>query len=541
MARHINAGGGTAAGFGRLRARRRGRALIGVALVAVLIGGVLVYRHLADGCGGERTQISVMTDAAVAEPLGPIAAAASKNSCFDYRIAAVANVDVPGRLSARDTSVDLWLADSQTRARRVTEQVRIKTDLVAPSVASSPVVVVGSMLGSPKSWVEVMSMPKLQVGNPIDTSTGEAPIIGGVASLAAGKISQSTFVQAMTMMATQRHSVAVGKDSDDARFALANTSDVPTVASEQQYLSFLRGNPGSRLMAKVPAEGTVMLTYPLVNTAQQARRDLAARAGRRLVESAESISGRKILNEKGFRSADGTGIGSAVTVLTFDDTAVINKALQNWQIFAIPTRMLEVLDTSGSMRTRTGGASRAELVAEATVGGLELLGNSAKVGLWIFGINKGGKGKDWKEVAPIRRLDDRSAGSRHRARLAALIRKAMSDKLGGGTGLYDTTLAAYKRMVDTYDPTTTNTVAIVTDGKNEDADSITLDELLSQLASLQDPGRPVRIVAIGVSDEADESALRKIGEVTGGTSYIAREPKDIKGIFTTEVSKLVQD
>ena len=46
---------------------------------------------------------------------------------------------------------------------------------------------------------------------------------------------------------------------------------------------------------------------------------------------------------------------------------------------------------------------------------------------------------------------------------------------GGGTGLYDTALAAYRTALRNYDPHYSNAVVLMTDGRNEDPGSISLD------------------------------------------------------------------
>lgn len=536
MKRH-SAGTRRAGGRGATPAsgRRVGvrHALTGLALVALLISGGIVWRGLADGCGGNRESVSVITDSDMAAVLTTLGRQAADNSCYDFRVSAVPTIDVPAKLTA-GSRADLWLADSPTRARRVIQQVRLKTDYVAQSLASSPVMVVGTALGEPKTWTDVMKIDSLQVGNPLESSTGDAPIVGGVASVAAGKSTRGEFRQGMVSMVTQRLNLAPGQDTDEARLKLADSSVTPVVASEQQYLAYMREHKRSRLMAKAPSSGTVALTYPLVNTAEQTRKSRAAKAGAVLVAAAASGKGRKVINDAGYRNPDGSGIGDEVPLLTFDDVRQIDTALASWQVIGVPTRTLQVIDTSGSMRLPAGNSTRAGLLADATDTGMKLQGRNAQAGTWIFGINKGGNGQDWREVAPVKRLDDMSSGTMHRDLVTTATINALRNELGGGTGLYDTTLAAYEYMVDTYDPSATNAVVIATDGENEDADSISLDDLLNRLRALRDPARPVQILTLGLTDDADEDALKQIADAVGGVTYIARTASDIKNIFTSE-------
>ena len=61
----------------------------------------------------------------------------------------------------------------------------------------------------------------------------------------------------------------------------------------------------------------------------------------------------------------------------------------------------------------------------------------------------------------------------------------------GKTGLYDTVLAAYKAVQNNWDPSRVNSVVIMTDGQNDDPGGMTLDQLISQLKSIQNPAKPV--------------------------------------------------
>ena len=103
--------------------------------------------------------------------------------------------------------------------------------------------------------------------------------------------------------------------------------------------------------------------------------------------------------------------------------------------------------------------------------------------------------------------------------------------VGGGTGLYDTTLAAFRQVKEGYDPDFINSVIVFTDGSNEDPDSISLDELLETLRAEQDPTAPVVIVTIGITEDADAAVLQQISAATGGSSYLARNPAEIPNVF----------
>jgi hypothetical protein len=63
---------------------------------------------------------------------------------------------------------------------------------------------------------------------------------------------------------------------------------------------------------------------------------------------------------------------------------------------------------------------------------------------------------------------------------------------------------------------------------------------LSELKSLEDPARPVLILTIGISDDADTDALEQIAEATpGGSTYVAETPEDIQNVFVDAIQARV--
>ncbi len=55
-------------------------------------------------------------------------------------------------------------------------------------------------------------------------------------------------------------------------------------------------------------------------------------------------------------------------------------------------------------------------------------------------------------------------------------------------------------------------------------------------AGAGDPQRPVRIIGIAISDDADLAALRRIAEATGGRAHRADAPDDILRVFAQEIA-----
>lgn len=129
-------------------------------------------------------------------------------------------------------------------------------------------------------------------------------------------------------------------------------------------------------------------------------------------------------------------------------------------------------------------------------------------------------------------------GSAQRTQLLSGIAQ-LPDLVGGGTGLYDTALAAFRGARADYEPDAVNSVVLLTDGRNEDTDGIGLEELLRTLRREYDPDRPVRLITIGMGEDADTATLARISEATRGRAYTVRDPQDISDVLTAELLERV--
>jgi len=192
--------------------------------------------------------------------------------------------------------------------------------------------------------------------------------------------------------------------------------------------------------------------------------------------------------------------------------------------------MLAVVDTSGSMKDPAGSSTRMALAHQAGLVALSAFPPGSVIGLWRFGYHLGGPTQDWQEMVPQRGLNDVVGGKDQRALLAEGF-ATLAARPGGSTGLYDTILAAYEQAKAGYDPTRINSIVLLTDGKNEDPRSITLDDLLAKLAAAKDPARPIVVITVAIGPDADAATLARVTEVTGGRSYTATAPEQITGVF----------
>ena len=102
----------------------------------------------------------------------------------------------------------------------------------------------------------------------------------------------------------------------------------------------------------------------------------------------------------------------------------------------------------------------------------------------------------------------------------------------GGTGLYDTTLAAVRAARENFDPTAVNSVLVLTDGTNEDDEAgLQLDALLTTLREEANPERPVKVIGVALGPDADLQALQQIAEATNGAAYSAVDPSDLQTVL----------
>jgi hypothetical protein len=144
------------------------------------------------------------------------------------------------------------------------------------------------------------------------------------------------------------------------------------------------------------------------------------------------------------------------------------------------------------------------------------------MGLWTFTTTHDAAGTTVIDpVLPIADLGAADpgapAGVTHGQRLTAAY-GALADKAGSRNGLYDALLAAYQEVQKGWDGTRVNTVVVFTDGKDDDLNSMTSDQLIAKLQAAVDPARPIRVFVVALGTDVDLTLLNKITAVTGGAA-----------------------
>lgn len=296
--------------------------------------------------------------------------------------------------------------------------------------------------------------------------------------------------------------------------------------------------PKVPLAAVYPSDGTVLSDHPFIVLAwaDDARKKVAADF-REFLRADEAQ--QRFLRE-GFRGfdnkpgpqatiANGVIPDADLKVVVPPSPPVLAKLLDSWSQLRKPANVLLVVDVSGSMNQPVEGTGkiRLDLAKQAAITSLSQFGKEDKVGLWMFSTQLDGA-NDYRELVSLGRMGEGNRLNDLKSRLDGLISE-------GGTGLFDTTLAAHKHLKAHLDPDAINAVVVLTDGHNEDPDGISLDNLLAELRT-EDTRETVRVFTIGYSEDADAEVLGQIAKATKAATYDSSKPDTIDQVFTAVIS-----
>ncbi len=460
----------------------------------------------------------------------------------------------PAQVAANGPSgADVWIPDSSMWVRRAAAAGRA-VPAQNPVVATSPVVFAlpastVAHLGASGSAPNIEAIlatrttsTQIRVGlpDPQRSATAVAAVLAARAAVNGTTDARAALTWAMR---SSPPNLPIGDGELLARLAADPNTAVPV--SEHSVIAYNSGAAAPPVTAIYPGAGAVALDYPVVTLSTDPA--VVAAAGD-LVGILHGDVGTTALRNAGFRAPDGSagpaastasGMNPAVTVATpLPALSSVDDAIRSVQISNEPSRMLAVMDISGSMQAQVdgaGGATRIDLAKQAASLGLGLYPATSEIGLWEFSTNLA-PGSDHREVIPVSTLGPDAQGGTGAQRLAQAIAglQAIPD---GATGLYDTVLDAVRTMRANYDPARANSVLILTDGMNDDANGISLQTLLSTLAAEQDPSRVVPVIAIAFGPDSDLGALTQITNATGGVTYESKDPRQIGEIFLDAVGQ----
>ncbi|WP_290058195.1 substrate-binding domain-containing protein [Amycolatopsis solani] len=499
-------------------------ALLVVALLAWAGVDYLKDRLAGGGCDST-TPVRVTAAPDIATVLTALAGTVPQRDCYRVEVTSSASPATAAALEANGaTGPDVWVPESSTWLLQARDGGAWNLPETGQSVASSPVVLaltdeVAKQAGWPgksPSWSDVLAANPVGLPDPGRDPAAIAALIG---------------LQQLTKDAPDPAAAFTEK----IRELSAVKEPYPaSPASEQSVLA-------RRLGAAYPAAGGPGFDYPYVvlPRASEASRSAAERFLRLLLDQTAT----KAFADSGFRTPSGQLLGDRPRDTRTNAAPrpggppppeAVYAVLQAWAGANLSARVQVLLDVSGSMAATVPGTgrSRMALTLEAATQGLGLFKPTTEIGLWLFSTKLDGD-KDFKELLPMRSISQQlGAGG-----VATL--QAVKPKPGGATGLYDSILAAYQNARQNWQLGRINVVVVLTDGRNEDSDSIGLPGLLAELNRLQDPRKPLPVIGIGIGPDIDASELRQVSAATGGESFTTPDPRKISDVFYQALSKLM--
>ncbi|MCS7484266.1 substrate-binding and VWA domain-containing protein [Umezawaea endophytica] len=446
----------------------------------------------------------------------------------------------------------MWAAETQKEAGEIGQDAP-RLD-VKDSLASSPMVIAGSeqsmsKLGwpvTPISWSRVVD-PAVPVtlSDPTQSTEGLATlaVVRGLLGNPDGS-PKPELVSALLRVG--REALPSVRDAFNKVTQGAENAPIFT-ASEQNVMANNRSVGERRVVASYPKEGTLGFDFPLVRVSRAGEHSGTEAAAAGFEKALRSPEAAKRFADAGFRTPQGRapdgwttekdGVnGDQVNLLKAPTTDQVSELLRTWGAIALDSRMLAVLDVSGSMAEKmSNGQTRIEAATQAALTALSLMPDTSDIGLWAFSTDKKPP-NDWISLVPIGPLGEPLGGKPRREVLVSGA-QGLASIVGGGTALNDTALAAWRFMQSTYDPAKINSVTLITDGRNDDISSVDMAELVKTFQTEGDPARPVPMIMVGLGQEADMDALRQISAATGGKAYQALQPADIQGVLLDAISQ----
>ncbi|MGV8913166.1 MAG: VWA domain-containing protein [Rhodoglobus sp.] len=519
------------------------------------------------GCPNS-TELVVVADPTISSTVQTVANAYNAEhvgQCLSAKVVTQRSADTAALLaSGTSTGADAWIPDSPVWLNRVESTatslgreipVTQEWESVAstPLVFATPAVKVAEFEAAEVGWGAVLAGRYRTLLPDPDASSASMIALATLSDLAADG-DPADFDRAL---------INLGRsipDSTEAAFSELAISDsrMVALATEREIVAHNASNPEEPLVALYPSEGTAALTYPFILVAsssisaldesrltdeeREAIVDAETTRASLLEDFADLVRGSdQVLNAEGFRDNAGGGeilasgvIAAPTETTSVGDTGELVSILRNWNALNLRSRILTVVDVSGSMLERAwDGQRRIEMFQNSAQDALSTLSEDDELGMWLFSKERVGA-EDWEDVAGIRSMND----PEHVQNLQAII-DSLPSRINGYTGLNDTVLAAVTHVREDYNADKVNSVMLITDGRNEDDNGISLETLLENLTAMIDKNtdEPVPVVLVGIGPDTDVEAMRKIAQATGGTAYQANNPTELSNVMLEALSQ----
>ncbi|MER5474855.1 substrate-binding and VWA domain-containing protein [Streptomyces sp. NPDC002685] len=555
----------------RIRARRRNVA-VATALVLTVAGGTAVAVRgglfsFDDSCQDDAVHIEVAASPDIAPALRAAAEDAreknitSDGRCLDVSVVARESYKVADALrSGQKADMQVWVPDSDVWVQRVAETSTATQVTSAGNVASSPVGVAmvpsaAKALGWPRktySWTDLVEAgtrdKKLRLGaaDPARSSTGLLALTR--LNAAASRVKGGDTRAASLAKALSRHTSdndtqlleTLPRDTSGTEQGNPRRNQALILSEQAAFDHNTAQDSADGLDLFYPKDGAPLLDYPYTLVDEPRLSTDESRAALRFMTLLGEAAPRQFLRMFGFRTdaespsdtlvagAGGSSPQPYARVLA-DPSSVeaLQEALGMWTITVESARITTVVDASDSMSEPVPGSdrSRMDVTKASLLQALATFTPEDEIGLWKFSTKLDGD-KDYRVLVPTRRLGDAKGTDSQRAKLSAAF-KSLEPVPDGATGLYDTTLAAYKAAIASYAKGRFNALVVLTDGVNQDPGSISRSELVAALQKLADPEHPVTLIAIAVGPDTDKREVDQIAKAAGGSGQRINEPSQI--------------
>ncbi|MFJ7215492.1 VWA domain-containing protein [Amycolatopsis sp. NPDC098790] len=458
------------------------------------------------------------------------------------------------RLAMSDGSErpQIWVPDSTLALRRARRLGAGDVPESGASVASSPVVLataedVVKGIGWPErtpTWAEVLAAQGAVPGmsDPARDAVGALALLGLKESVRAAPEPAGAYVALLRRFSAN----TLGAETDlIARLpgsgGSGGTASVTAFPASEN--SVLRHNIEDRTSPLVAVYATAVptLDYPfaeLGGITPQQRPIVDA-----LRDAVLGDAGANAIAKTGLRAAGGQALRDhaddprvappGIRTANLPAAGSVDELLNQWAGVNLSARVQVLVDVSGSMNAQVPGTglTRMQVSMQATEKALHLFKPTTQLRMLAFSTRLDGD-KDYRELLPMASVAQHlSSGALQR--LAQV--KATPN---GGTGLYDSVLDTYRTARREWEPGRLNLVIVLTDGRNEDAHSISRAEALAELTKLQDPHRPIPLIGVGIGPDADKAELDQLTAATGGQAFVAPDPAKITDVFFGALSRI---
>jgi Mg-chelatase subunit ChlD len=474
--------------------------------------------------------------------------------CAGVEVQTKESTQAAERLALSDGSPrpQVWVPDSTLALRRAHQLGAADVPVTGASVASSPVVLavaadVAKGLGWPDrtlTWAEALAAPGgvLGIPDPARDPVGAVALLGLRESVKTAPEPSAAYVALLrrfsaNTLGAETDLMARLPGSSDGSGAAAVTA---FPASENSLLRHNVEDPKSPLVA-VYSTAVPTLDYPFAELGGITPRQ------RPIVEALRAAvlgdAGADAIAKTGLRAAGGQALRDhpddprvlpgGIRAANLPPAADVDELLNQWAGINLSARVQVLIDVSGSMNAQVPGTGldRMQVTMQAAAQAMRLFKPATQLRMLTFSTRLDGD-KDYRELLPMAPVAQHLA-SGALDKLAQV--KATPD---GGTGLYDSVLDTYRTARREWEPGRLNLVIVMTDGRNEDAHSVSRPELLAELGTLQEARRPIPLIGVGIGPDADKAELDQLTAATGGQAFLAPDPAKITDVFFGALSRL---